>query len=467
MRNRRARLHQLILFTLADLSGVLLGFGVAYLLRFHANLVVVTKSYSPENYLRLLPFAAVIWIFWLETLGCYEFRGRAFNLQILKKIVHANVLSVMTVIVLHFFERTQEYSRLLYPTTLVTCSVSIGAMRFLLDRTLARMRHQGRLEGAKVLILGTGQLGATIAERISHHAFLGLRVVGFVSDQPGDNSSPLPGLPVLGDFANIREIIRDNGIEEVIVAQPGLSPKEILDFMLECEKEIVSIRVVPNLLEAMLVEVGVEQIDGIPLFGLRDSPLQGWNIIVKRAFDILVSLTVLVVLSPLLLLAAACVKLSSPGPVFYRQKRIGLDGSQFNILKFRSMRLNAEEATGPVWATPNDERVTGFGRLMRRWNIDELPQLVNVLRGNMSLVGPRPERPHFVKQFREMVPRYMGRHRVKSGMTGWAQVNGLRGNTSIEERIKFDLYYIENWSIWLDLKILLMTLLPRALRNAY
>ncbi|MBX7246246.1 MAG: exopolysaccharide biosynthesis polyprenyl glycosylphosphotransferase [Candidatus Sumerlaeaceae bacterium] len=201
------------------------------------------------------------------------------------------------------------------------------------------------------------------------------------------------------------------------------------------------------------------------LFGLKDSPLQVWNIVFKRLLDVIVSLLVLILLSPILLLIALLVKVTSPGPVLYKQKRVGLDGRRFNIFKFRSMRLDAERDTGPVWASEDDERATAFGRFLRRNNLDELPQFLNVLRGDMSLVGPRPERPEFVKQFREEVPRYMGRHRVKSGMTGWAQINGLRGNTSIDERIKYDLYYIENWSFWLDLKIMLLTFFAR--ENAY
>ncbi|MGB9693044.1 MAG: exopolysaccharide biosynthesis polyprenyl glycosylphosphotransferase, partial [Candidatus Sumerlaeaceae bacterium] len=258
---------------------------------------------------------------------------------------------------------------------------------------------------------------------------------------------------------------REHAIEEIIAAQPDLPAEELLDFLLECEKELVRIRVVPGLLESMLVEMSVEQIDGIPLFGLKETPLRGWNVVFKRAFDIVVSATILVLASPLMAVIALAVKLSSPGPILYKQTRVGLDGRKFKIVKFRSMVANAEETTGPVWASPDDPRVTRVGRFLRRWNLDELPQFWNVLRGDMSLVGPRPERPHFVKQFRESIPRYMARHRVKCGITGWAQVNGLRGQTPIEDRIAYDLYYIENWSFWLDLKILALTLFAR--KNAY
>lgn len=465
MRKRRLRLKQLLAFTLADLVGLVMGLALAYFLRFGAGIVEVTKAYSPLAYVKFLPIAAAIWIFWLDAVGCYDFRGRAFNLQILKKLFHANVLAVMTIIVLHFFQRSQEFSRLMYPLAILTCTVSTASARLVLDRVVARLRRAGRLPSTPVLVLGTGPLGLSLATRIQRHAFLGLRVVGLVSDGDALPAERIADFPVLGNFSRIRELIRLHGIEEVIVAQPGISPQQILDFVLECEKELVSVRVIPNLLEAMLVEMTVEQIDGIPLFGLKESPLQGWNLVLKRGFDIAVSLVALVLLAPLALVIAAAVKLTSPGPIFYKQKRVGLDGRRFKIVKFRSMYADAEAESGPVWATQNDHRVTPLGRWLRRMNLDEIPQLWNVLRGDMSLVGPRPERPHFVKQFRERIPRYMGRHRVKSGITGWAQVNGLRGQTSIDDRIKYDLYYIEHWSIWLDLKILLMTVTAR--QNAY
>jgi exopolysaccharide biosynthesis polyprenyl glycosylphosphotransferase len=465
MLKRRYRLKQLLLFTAVDVLGLLAGLFAAYYLRFHSGLIEVSKTYDVQDYVRLLPIAALIWVFWLEHAGCYGFRERAFNLQILKRVFNASVLAVMTIIVLHFFQRTLDFSRLMYPMIIVTATAGIGLLRFALDRLLAMQRRAGALPSSSVLILGVTRLGLNLACRINNHAYLGMRVAGFVSASPRAVGEQHEGFAVLGDFGHIREIIRDNQVDEVIIAQPDLSPDNLLEFMVECEKELVSVRVVPNLLEAMLIEMSLEQIDGIPLFGLKESPLQGWNIIIKRLFDIIISILVLLLLSPLLALIAAGVRLSSKGPVLYRQKRVGLDGHKFNMLKFRSMIVNAEEITGPVWAREDDNRATTFGRLLRRSNLDELPQFWNVLRGDMSLVGPRPERPHFVKEFRERVPRYMGRHRVKSGMTGWAQVNGLRGNTSVDERIKYDLYYIENWSIWLDLKILLMTL--RARENAY
>jgi len=198
--------------------------------------------------------------------------------------------------------------------------------------------------------------------------------------------------------------------------------------------------------------------DGLPVVHLTQVPLTGWMSLVKRSLDIAISGTALVLLSPVCGAIALAIRIADRGPVLYRQRRMGLDGRPFNILKFRSMVVDAEGASGPVWTSPDDERRTRFGALLRRWSLDELPQLWNVLRGEMSLVGPRPERPEFVREFKEKFPQYMLRHRVRSGITGWAQVHGWRGNTSLSKRIEYDLYYIENWSLALDFRILWMTL---------
>jgi exopolysaccharide biosynthesis polyprenyl glycosylphosphotransferase len=211
----------------------------------------------------------------------------------------------------------------------------------------------------------------------------------------------------------------------------------------------------------------LEDVDGTPVINLSQVPLQGWSSLIKRAMDVVLSLAALAVLLPFFPLLAALIWLEDRGPIFYRQERMGLDGRSFMILKFRSMRVNAESSTGPVWAIKNDPRRTRVGELLRRWSLDELPQLWNVLKGEMSLIGPRPERPAFVNEFKHKIPQYMLRHRVKSGITGWAQVHGWRGNTSIRKRIQYDLYYIENWSLKLDLKILWMTVRIGLRENAY
>ena len=224
-------------------------------------------------------------------------------------------------------------------------------------------------------------------------------------------------------------------------------------------REMLDVKVVPDLLQVIALRARLEDLDGIPVINVNDVPLQGFNSIVKRTIDVALSFAALVVLALPLGIIALLVRLTSRGPVLYRQDRMGLDGKSFSILKFRSMHDDAERETGPVWAQRNDPRVTGLGSFLRRANLDELPQLWNVLRGDMSIVGPRPERPHFVEQFKHRIPQYMLRHKVKAGLTGWAQVNGWRGNTPLEKRIEYDLYYIENWSVRLDLKIMWLTII--------
>jgi Undecaprenyl-phosphate glucose phosphotransferase len=277
------------------------------------------------------------------------------------------------------------------------------------------------------------------------------------------------GVPVLGPASDLDRIIREHGIQDVVIALPEATHDELLDMISACKQERATVRIYPDLFQIVASELEISDLDGLPLLTVHDAPLRGWRLTIKRAMDLVGSAAGLVVISPLMMLLALLIKLESKGPVFFVQARMGLDGRPFPTLKFRSMRIDAEAQTGPVWATENDPRTTRIGRLLRRTSLDELPQLINVLVGDMSLVGPRPERPVFVEQFRRVIPRYMERHRAKAGLTGWAQVNGLRGETSIVERTKYDLYYIENWSLLFDLKIIMRQVLNlfRRDRNAY
>jgi Undecaprenyl-phosphate glucose phosphotransferase len=281
-------------------------------------------------------------------------------------------------------------------------------------------------------------------------------VVGFVDDR--DPPSNVLGASVLGQTDDLPRLIETHQVDEVIVAMPEASHQDILSIITRCEREKVTIKVFPDVFQIMASEVSIGDLNGLPLLTVRDIALRGWRLALKRAMDILGSGLSLLVFSPIMLLVAILIKLDSPGSVFYVQERMGLDARPFLMFKFRSMRPDAEANTGPVWATHSDPRRTRIGTIIRRFSVDELPQLINVLLGDMSLVGPRPERPIFVEQFKRSIPRYMDRHKEKAGMTGWAQVNGLRGDTSIIERTKYDLWYIENWSLLLDFKILARTL---------
>jgi Undecaprenyl-phosphate glucose phosphotransferase len=316
------------------------------------------------------------------------------------------------------------------------------------------------------LIIGTGDVARMVLKKIRQSSGTGYEAVGFISIDNGLES--ILGVPVLGHLDDLPEIIEQQKISEVIIALPEASSQEILNIIGNCERGRVAIKVFPDVFQIMAAEVSIDDLNGLPLLAVRDVALRGWRLTIKRTMDLIFSGILLIFTSPLMLLLALLIKLDSPGPVFYVQDRMGLDGNIFPIIKFRSMRPNAEDESGPIWAKQDDNRPTRLGTFMRRFSIDEWPQLINVLLGSMSMVGPRPERPIFVNQFRQSIPRYMDRHREKAGMTGWAQVNGLRGDTSIVERAKYDLWYIENWSILLDLKIMLKTLLTVLFdRNAY
>ena len=262
------------------------------------------------------------------------------------------------------------------------------------------------------------------------------------------------GMPILGTIEEIGARAEELDLDLVVMT----SAERIDEVYAQCQPLDVDVQLVPEILSMWTRRVRFEEVDGLPLLRLRDLPLVGWNGVMKRTLDLVVSGLLLILLSPLFLGIAITVRMDSPGPVFHRQDRVGRDRRHFTMLKFRSMRVDAESQTGPVWARENDPRRTRVGAFLRKWSLDELPQLWNVFRGEMSLVGPRPERPVFVEQFEQRVHDYYDRHRVKSGVTGWAQVHGLRGNVPIEERTRYDLYYVENWSLWLDLRILWLTL---------
>jgi Undecaprenyl-phosphate glucose phosphotransferase len=321
-----------------------------------------------------------------------------------------------------------------------------------------RMLQRRGVGAERVLVVGTGEVGRMIVQKIQHTPGLGYRVAGFVEAgvSEGAPSAEVLGLPVFGAVADLPAIIEGHGIDEVIIALPEPTHQELVGIISQCEREKVSIRVFPDVFQIMASEVTISDLGGLPLLTIRDVALRGWKLTLKRIVDIAFSGLFLLFASPIMMLTALLIKLDSPGPVFFAQERMGLDAKPFKMLKFRSMRVDAER-NGPGWTTKDDPRRTRVGAFIRKTSIDEFPQFINVLMGDMSVVGPRAEQPAYVEQFRRSIPRYMERHREKAGITGWAQVNGLRGDTSIAERTKYDLWYTENWSLWLDFKIILRT----------
>jgi exopolysaccharide biosynthesis polyprenyl glycosylphosphotransferase len=350
-------------------------------------------------------------------------------------------------------ETILDYPRamIIYDWLLSIVLVMIGRVAHQLVRAKLRQRGWGK---DRLLIVGTGDMARIIVQRILWSPQLGYELIGIVN---GDNGvREILSVPVMGAPEDLPYLIDKYAIDEVIIAMPEKGHRETVGIMSYCERGRVSIKIFPDVFQFVTSQASIDDLGGLPLLSVRDFALRGYLLIFKRLMDLVGSAVALVAFSPLMLLVAIAIKLESPGPVFFVQERMGLDGQPFRMIKFRSMRKDAEK-DGPGWTTDNDPRQTKLGALIRRIELDELPNLINVFLGEMSLVGPRPEQAHYVEQFRQIVPRYMERHRDKGGMTGWAQVNGLRGDTSIVERTKYDLWYSENWSILLDIKIILRT----------
>jgi exopolysaccharide biosynthesis polyprenyl glycosylphosphotransferase len=369
----------------------------------------------------------------------------------------ASVGTIIAIAFISFFFKNQlDYPRLMMVYVWILTIVFTSVGRVVQSRGQRSLRARGWGE-ERVLIVGTGEVGRIVMQKIQRSPDLGYGVVGFVDDNP--RVKAVQGVPVLGNTDELAELIQIHNVNEVIIAMPEASHQETLKVVSKCDRGKVAIKVFPDVFQIMASAVSIGDLGGLPLLTIRDTAMRGWQLTTKRIIDVVGSAIGLVLLSPIMMLLAILIKLDSAGAVFFTQERMGLDGNRFDMLKFRSMKVDAEDETGPVWTTADDDRRTRLGTFIRRFSIDELPQLINVLIGEMSMVGPRPERPVFVEQFERSIPRYMDRHREKAGITGWAQINGLRGDTSIIERTKYDLWYTENWSLALDFRIMIRTLL--------
>lgn len=337
--------------------------------------------------------------------------------------------------------------------------------RALLRWILRKFRQEG-FNIKYVLIIGAGEVGEKLAETITTNTYLGYKIMGFLDDNV---EGSLKNVKIIGKISDIESILSNNIVDRVIVS---ISPRHydlLKNIIASCEKMGVRADIVPDYYQYVSSNFTVELIDDIPLISIRNLPLDiTYNRLFKRVFDVVFVIIVSIIISPLLIVVALAVKLTSPGNIIYKQERVGENGKVFMIYKFRSMRSENEYIDDQKWTQKDDPRVTSVGKFIRKTSIDELPQFYNILKGDMSLIGPRPERPYFVRKFRESVPKYMIKHHVRPGMAGWAQINGYRGNTSIVKRIEYDIFYVENWSVWLDIKIFIKTI-PMLLfdQNAY
>jgi Undecaprenyl-phosphate glucose phosphotransferase len=436
----------------------------AYVVRFYvAGPPLVTPEVPPlREYLFQLAPIVIVWAVAFRWFDLYRPRRLGTYVSEWVDVAKASTLGVLVLIaIMQFVFRKVEYSRvvIVYFWALSIVAVSLWRAAFREGLRFAR-RHGVNLRRA--LVVGGGPGAADLFGALRRRPDVGVHMLGIVGDK-GDGVDAA----WLGGFEDLRAILDREPVDLVLIALPHTESGRLPAILSDIGDDPVGIHLLPDVYGLVSMRGGIEEFEGVPIIHLRESPLYGWNGVIKRGLDLVVGSLALVVLSPVLLVIAAAVKLTSAGPTLLRQERMGLDGRAFAMLKFRTMRADAEAESGPVWTAPDDARRTAIGAVLRRFSLDELPQLLNVLRGEMSLVGPRPERPVFVETFRHRIPGYMLRHKVKAGMTGWAQINGWRGNTSLEKRIECDLYYIERWSLGFDLAILVKTIWRGFGKNAY
>jgi Undecaprenyl-phosphate glucose phosphotransferase len=437
----------------------------AYYLRFETGWLPAETA-TPAFYLclRQVPLLLLLAFLAYRVAGQYDIgRLRRFREEMVAVLRGTALLSLFMMATIFFLHDPYEsratmvlFWALTASSILVARRVGWGAVRTLRSRGYNQ---------AFALIVGSGRGARRLAATLARVSWLGIKNVGFVEEKPANLSADLD---VVGGFHDLPRLIQQYGISHVFIALPLNRYDDVRKVYAILSQMMVEVRLVPDLPALAGLTLTTANLDGQPLIGLRESPHFGLNILVKRGMDVALSALALVVLSPVLAAIAVLVKLTSPGPIFFRQERCGLNGKSFWMLKFRSMRMDAEKETGAVWAKKDDDRRTWLGTFLRQSSLDELPQFWNVLRGDMSLVGPRPERPVFIAQFQKTIPNYMARHCVKAGITGWAQVHGWRGNTSLRKRIEYDLYYIIHWTPWLDIQILWLTVFRGLVnKNAY
>jgi len=447
------------LFFISDLLVLSLAWILSYFLRFYTDLIKPPTLGVPP-FLTYIEFLLPLWLIWgLVSSQIHLYRPRRIY-RFYKEffdVVRCLTITFIILIAVIYLSKSFEFSRLAFFYFWVLGIFGLLSVRFFTRKTLWILRKRGYNQRF-ALIAGTGELAQKVLRRIEIYPELGIQVIGFLTRKVEEVGKEIKNIPILGIYDDLDTILEKNKIDIFFIA---ISVKEYDYFeslIKKVEGHLSEIKVIPASYEFLSLRGGMDELGDLPIVNLQSSPLYGWDKVFKRIFDLILGTLILVVVSPVMLVISILIKLTPEGPILYRQERVGMDGYSFQMIKFRTMHADAEEQTGPIWAKENDSRRTKVGAFLRRTSLDELPQLFNVIKGEMSLVGPRPERPNFVEEFRNRIPSYMLRHKIKAGITGWAQVNGWRGNTSLEKRIEHDLYYIENWSIGFDLRILMMTL---------
>ena len=463
------RYHHIVggIFRFTDAFVIGLAWLMAYAIRFYTPWIEITKGMPLfSKYASLTPFIITLWMLVFSSFKVYPARRMLKRTHEAFLLLKAHGVALLFLVAITYFFSEYHYSRVVLAYFALIGAFGIVIFRLILRNSLREMRRRG-YNLRHVIAIGEGNALETLIYRLDHFPELGLRITGIIT-RDHSSSERIAGKPVLGHFGQTQNIIERYQPDQIVISLPRHQYTELDRILNALKDETIDLQLIPDIHEYITLGCEIEDFDGLPIVHLNDSPLHGWGAIAKRITDIILSGIALILLAPFLALIALAIKIFSPGPILYSQERMGLDGRTFRILKFRSMRVDAEQSTGAVWAQQHDPRRTRFGTFLRSTSLDELPQFWNVLIGDMSLVGPRPERPVFVHQFRNDIPHYMLRHKVKAGITGWAQVNGWRGNTSLDRRIECDLYYIRHWSYLLDIKILIMTVWKGFIhRNAY
>lgn len=460
---------QLFRYTLliSDLLIITISWILAYYLRFYTNIIPPDKGIPQfKEFLNLLFILLPINILVFRATGLYSPMRINSRFQELLKVFNGSVLSLLIFISLVYLFEEYKYSRVVFSYYLIISAGLISLTRTTIRSVLVFLRKKG-FNLRYVLVIGAGKVAEEFYHKINDHPEFGLKIIGFLSNYRNSELHNSKYLSILGNYKDAHSILRRYTIDQVVIALQNEELRLINPILGDLREEMVELRLIPDFNPYFTLRKSIDDLDGMPIINLRESPMYGLNEISKRIFDLIFSFIFILILSPLMVIVAMAVKFSSPGPVFFKQTRVGMDGKKFKILKFRSMMTNAEIETGPIRAIENDPRRTKLGIFLRKYSLDELPQFFNVLFGEMSLVGPRPERQELMVGFIKQIPEYMLRHKVKAGITGWAQINGLRGNTSIAERTKYDFYYIEHWSLLFDLKIILRSAPFLTKKNAY
>lgn len=441
---------------------------LAWFIRFKTGIFGVSEWHlSFETYMLPLVVIIPLLIVLFNSMGLYSPHRVKKISQEAATLFKANIVCVIILINILYITKQVHYSRLVL-ILFASFSVVLGILeRAVIRVTLRKLRANG-YNLKHILVIGAGELGVSFAHKIQQNKQLGYHIIGFLDDEK-KLGYRISGSNVIGKLDELDRVVRENDLDEVIIAIALKDYEKLHDIIRACEKLGVKAQIIPDYYKYLPARPYVDQLDDITLINIRYIPLDdSFNQLSKRIMDILISLAAIILTSPIMLVSSLIIKLTSPGPVFFKQIRVGMHRREFEMYKFRSMKVQTDEEEKCQWTTKNDPRKTRFGEFIRRTSIDELPQLFNVLKGDMSVIGPRPERPYFVDKFKEEVPKYMIKHHVRPGITGWAQVNGFRGDTSIRARIEYDIYYIENWNFWLDMKIIFMTFFKGLVnRNAY